>query len=116
MAGPSGRKKPSRGKPRLRTSRESSVYERGQTVIPKQIREAAAIEYGARLRWEIEEGVIRVTPLPKNPLRASIGILKGTGYTLEEFLRERNEERAREREREAEEEARWRSSSTRRQS
>ncbi len=72
---------------------ESSVYARGQTVIPKTIREAAAIQYGSKLRWEVHEGVIRVIPIPQHPARALRGILKGTGMTYEMFMRERQKER-----------------------
>lgn len=79
---------------------ESSVYARGQTVIPKMIREALAIEYGTKLHWEVREGVIRVMPVPKNPVQALRGILKGTGYTFQQFIAERNAERAQERVRE----------------
>jgi AbrB family looped-hinge helix DNA binding protein len=93
----------------------SGVYERGQTVIPKQIRDALAIEHGTRLRWEVHEGVIHVLPLPKNPVKALRGALKGSGYTFEKFLQERNAERAREHELEADEERRWRTYSTRQQ-
>ena len=78
----------------------SKVYERGQTVIPKRIREALAIEYGARLQWRVQEGVIQVIPVPANPVRALRGILKGTGYTFAQFLRERQLEREAERRRE----------------
>ncbi len=90
------------------------MYARGQTVIPKTIRDAAAIEYGMRLHWEVHEGVISVTPIPKDPVGALRGILKGKGPTFEEFLADRNAERQRERELEAGEERRWRTYSTRR--
>ena len=79
----------------------SKVYERGQTVIPKRIREALAIESGARLHWQVHEGVIQVIPVPANPVRALRGLLKGTGYTFARFLRERQLEREAERRREA---------------
>ena len=94
----------------------SKVYERGQTVIPKRIRDALAIEYGARLQWRVHEGVIQVMPVPANPVKASIGLLKGKGPTFAQFLKERQEERRRERELEARELRRWRTSSTRRPS
>lgn len=80
------------------------------------IREAAAIEYGTRLHWEVREGVIHVIPMPKDPVQASIGFLKGKGFTFADFIRERNKDRALERAKEAEQEPRWRTSSTRRQS
>ena len=92
---------------------ESSVYARGQTVIPKTIREALAIEYGTKLHWEVREGVIHVLPLPRNPVQASIGILRGKGLTYAQFMRNRRAERERERKREAEEERRWSTSSIR---
>jgi len=79
----------------------SKVYERGQTVIPKRIREALAIEYGARLQWRVQEGVIQVIPVAANPVQALRGILKGTGYTFARFLRDRQLEREAERRREA---------------
>jgi AbrB family looped-hinge helix DNA binding protein len=93
---------------------QSGVYNRGQTVIPKAIREALSIEYGTRLNWEVREGVIHVMPIPKDPVGALRGILKGKGPTFEEFLADRNAERQRERELEADEERRWRTYSTRR--
>jgi AbrB family looped-hinge helix DNA binding protein len=99
----------------------SSVYEKGQTVIPKAIREVAGIAYGTRLQWEVREGVIQVVPIPKDPVRASEGLLKGKGLTFQRFLRERQEERRLEREREAREADAgepppWPTSSTRRPS
>jgi AbrB family looped-hinge helix DNA binding protein len=94
---------------------ESSVYERGQTVIPKNIREALSIEYGTRLHWEVREGVIHVLPIPQQPVRALRGALKGTGVTFQAFMQERQQERQLERRRElrvAEERAEWDTSST----
>jgi len=78
----------------------SKVYERGQTVVPKRIREALAIESGARLQWQVHEGVIRVIPVPSNPVQALRGLLKRTGYTYARFLRDRQLEREAERRRE----------------
>lgn len=95
---------------------ESRVYERGQTVVPKQIRDAMRVEEGSTLVWEVQEGVAQVIVIPTDPIRGAIGILKGKGPTFEEFLADRNAERARERELEANEETRWRTYSTRQQS
>jgi bifunctional DNA-binding transcriptional regulator/antitoxin component of YhaV-PrlF toxin-antitoxin module len=79
---------------------ESSVYDRGQTVVPKTIREVAAIEYGTRLRWEVSEGVIHVIPVQQHPVRALRGILKGSGMTFGMFMQERQKQRELERKRE----------------
>ena len=90
----------------------SHLYERGQTVVPKTIRDAMGLEEGATLVWSVEGGSARVFAIPKDPVRALRGILKGKGPTFEEYLAERNAERQRERELEAEQERRWRTYST----
>jgi bifunctional DNA-binding transcriptional regulator/antitoxin component of YhaV-PrlF toxin-antitoxin module len=79
---------------------QSSVYARGQTVIPKAVREALSIEYGTRLHWEVHEGVIQVIPIPQHPVQALRGILKGTGITYASFMQERQRERQLERQQE----------------
>ena len=95
-------------RPKQRES--SSVYERGQTVIPKMIRETLSIEYGTQLQWEIHEGVIHVLPIPSQPVQALRGALKGSGLTSQTLLQERELERQRERKQQlrvAEERATW---------
>ena len=93
---------------------ESRVYERGQTVVPKRIRDAMGVEEGSTLTWEVHDGVAHVIAIPKDPVRALYGIMKDRGPTFEEYLAERNAERQRERELEADEERSWRTYSTRR--
>ncbi len=92
---------------------ESKVYDRGQTVVPKMIRDALAVEEGTTLMWQVKEGIAQVVAIPKDPIGALRGILKGKGPTFEEYLAERNAERQHERELEADEERRWRTYSTR---
>lgn len=100
----------------LYASDESRIYERGQTVVPKRIRDAIGAVEGATLTWEVEGGTARVVAIPKDPVQAAFGILKGKGPTFEEFLADRNAERQRERELEGDQERRWRTYSTRRRS
>ena len=76
---------------------ESRVYQRGQTVVPKKIRDAMGVEEGTRLSWDLRDGVAQVIAIPKDPVRALYGIMKGKGPTFEEYLAERNAERRRER-------------------
>ncbi len=76
---------------------ESRVYERGQTVVPKRIRDALAVEEGTTLVWQVEKGIAQVIAIPSDPIAALRGVLKGTGATFEEYLAERNAERERER-------------------
>ncbi len=78
-------------------SEESRVYERGQTVVPKKIRDAMGVEEGTRLSWDLRDGVAQVIAIPKDPVRALYGIMKDKGPTFEEYLAERNAERQRER-------------------
>ncbi len=80
---------------------ESKVYDRGQTVVPKAIRDAMRVEEGSTLVWQVEEGVAQVMAIPKDPVRALYGIMKDKGPTFQEYLAERNAERQRERELEA---------------
>lgn len=90
-------------------SQQSRVYERGQTVMPKKVRESLGVEEGSTLTWTVEDGVARVFVMPKDPVRALYGILKGKGPTFAEYLADRNTERERERKLEADQEDRWHS-------
>ena len=74
----------------------TTVSVRGQTVIPRRIREALGITPATQLEWQIKDGVILVFPLPSDPVRAAVGILKGRGPTTEELLIERKTQRERE--------------------
>lgn len=69
---------------------KSKVSVRGQTVIPAKIRNALGITPKTVLDWRVEDGFIRIYPLPEDPVRALVGILRGKG-SFEDFLRERNE-------------------------
>ena len=75
---------------------KSTVSIRGQTVVPREIREKMGIEPQSKLEWQIVDGQIIVTPIPPDPVRASVGLLKGKGLTTEDLLAERKKERQRE--------------------
>lgn len=74
---------------------KSTVTVRGQTVVPKAVRERLHISEGTLLEWSIEGETIRVRPLPADPIAALEGILEGSGIT-EFALRGRQQERTRE--------------------
>ena len=78
---------------------QSRVSVRGQTVIPREIRESLGIAPSSILEWKVENGVIHVYPLPGDPVRASVGLLRGKA-TFQEFLDQRNADRLAEHERE----------------
>jgi AbrB family looped-hinge helix DNA binding protein len=74
----------------------STVSVRGQTVIPRPIREALGITQATQLQWTIKDGTIIVLPIPDDPVRAAIGVLKGRGPTTKELLIERKAQREQE--------------------
>jgi len=90
---------------------KSVVSVKGQTVIPKEVRDALGIKPGAQIEWLVQDGKVHVFLIPDDPVRALRGILKGHG-TFADWMKERNEERARERELEEAEERRWRATSS----
>ena len=79
---------------------KTTVSVRGQTVVPREIREQMGIVPQTRLKWQIRDGVIVVYPIPPDPIQAAVGILKGRGPTTDDLLAERRRERQREQDRE----------------
>ncbi|HET9225579.1 MAG TPA: AbrB/MazE/SpoVT family DNA-binding domain-containing protein [Thermoanaerobaculia bacterium] len=63
---------------------ETSVTKKGQTSIPAAIRKRHHIHEGDRLVWLDDGEVIRIVPVPKDPLKALRG--SGTGEGLLERL------------------------------
>jgi bifunctional DNA-binding transcriptional regulator/antitoxin component of YhaV-PrlF toxin-antitoxin module len=75
---------------------QSRVSARGQTVIPRQIREKFKITAATRLEWKVQNGVIVVLPLPADPVNTAVGILEGRGPSTTDLLAERNSDREKE--------------------
>lgn len=44
---------------------QSTVTSKGQTTIPKELRDAMGIKEGTPLRWKLENGVLTVRPKSK---------------------------------------------------
>jgi AbrB family looped-hinge helix DNA binding protein len=74
----------------------STVSVRGQTVIPRQIREELGITPSTRLEWKIRNGAIIVLPLPRDPILSAVGILEGRGFSTSELLADRKADREKE--------------------
>jgi AbrB family looped-hinge helix DNA binding protein len=81
--------------------KQTKVSVRGQTVIPQEIREEFGIKANSRLAWSSRNGVIIVVPIPEDPVEAAFGVLAGRGFTLRDFLEERQKDRELDRRREA---------------
>lgn len=64
---------------------ESKITARGQTTLPKAVREALALKPGDRVRYIIGEGEVRI--LPVRPISKLFGSLKydGPAVSLEEM-------------------------------
>ena len=66
---------------------ESTVTSRGQTTLPKRVREALGVTAGNRVRYVILDNEVRI--LPVRPIGRLFGALKheGPSRTLEEMER-----------------------------
>lgn len=74
----------------------TKISTRWQTVVPKEAREELGIGPDWSLSWEVRDGLLLVVPIPPDPVRASFGMLKGSGLSVEELLEERRRDRERE--------------------
>ncbi|MCS7221978.1 MAG: AbrB/MazE/SpoVT family DNA-binding domain-containing protein [Anaerolineae bacterium] len=75
---------------------QTKVSVRGQTVIPRPIREALGITSATRLQWAIKDGLIIVLPIPPDPVHSAVGVLKERGPSTADLLMERKAQRERE--------------------
>jgi AbrB family looped-hinge helix DNA binding protein len=64
---------------------ESGITAKGQTTLPKAVREALSVKAGDRVRYLIEDGQVRVRPV--RPISRLFGVLKreGPSVTLQEM-------------------------------
>ena len=64
---------------------ESAITSKGQTTLPKVVREALGVQTGDRVRYVIFDDEVRI--LPVCPVKRLFGVLQHTGpaVTLEEM-------------------------------
>ena len=87
---------------------KSIVSVRGQTVIPREVREALGIKEGTTLIWSLASHSVRVMALPDDPIEASFGALKDTNVSTAALLADRRADRDKEESQAEEELKRWR--------
>lgn len=78
---------------------KSQVSDRGQTVIPKKIRDQLGIRAKAQLEWLVVGNAAMVLPVSENPIQEAYGILKGGRASTRSLLRFRAEDQELERKR-----------------
>lgn len=59
---------------------ESTITSRGQTTVPKAVREALELKAGDRVRYTIEGSAVRIRPL--RPISRLRGIVRRQGPPL----------------------------------
>lgn len=66
---------------------ESGVTSKGQTTLPKTVREILGVEAGDRIRYMIQDGEVRIRPV--RPISRLFGIVEydGPPVSLEEMER-----------------------------
>lgn len=64
---------------------ESGITSRGQTTLPKAVRQALAVQAGDRVRYIIDGDTVRIVPV--RPVNRLFGILRhdGPAVSLEEM-------------------------------
>ena len=64
---------------------ESSISKKGQTTLPKPVRETLGLKAGDRVRYVISDGEVRM--LPVRPIRRLFGALQhdGPAVTVEDM-------------------------------
>jgi antitoxin PrlF len=66
---------------------ESKITAKGQTTLPKPVREALSAQAGDRVRYVIQDGEVRIIPV--RPIGRLFGVLghDGPAVTLEDMER-----------------------------
>jgi len=65
---------------------------RGQTAVPAKIRKKFHLDARSKIEWVVEGNTIRVIPIPKDPVKAFAGSLKGS-LDFKKFIEDRKRER-----------------------
>ncbi len=71
---------------------QTKITERGQTVVPAEIRRRFNLGKSSKLLWMVEGEIITVLPLPDNPVKALKGVMKGQ-ISFKKFIKDRRLDR-----------------------
>ena len=67
----------------------STITQRGQTVIPAEIRHRFQLSPADRLEWVVQDEQIRVVPVRANPIEAFRG--RGRGGSTQRLIAQRRD-------------------------
>lgn len=73
----------------------TTVSQRGQTVIPAELRRRYGIAEGTEVDWIDTGAGLKVIPIPSDPVASLRGLGKGEGL-VDRLLEERRRDRAKE--------------------
>lgn len=73
----------------------TTITQRGQTVIPAELRRRYGLEEGDQVEWLDTGTGFKVIPVPADPIRSLRGTGRGEGL-LDRLLAERRHDRTRE--------------------
>lgn len=71
----------------------SVVTTKGQVVIPSEIRKKYGIKVGTKIKFDEENGEIKIIPITEETIRKNIGLLKSNGKLLKVLMKEKEHER-----------------------
>lgn len=71
---------------------ESVITKKGQVVIPVRLRKKYGIDIGTKVAWIDTGAVIKIIPIPEDPVGALRGCSKGEGLT-KSLLNDRTEDK-----------------------
>jgi AbrB family looped-hinge helix DNA binding protein len=75
----------------------TQLSEKGQILIPKQLRRKLGLKPGSKVQLSEEKGRLVLSPVPDDPIAAVAGFLEGDYSLTADLRREHREELERER-------------------
>lgn len=69
------------------------VTTKGQIVIPVEIRNKYGLKVGTKIRFDEEDGEIKLIPITEEVIKKNIGLLKSKGSLLKALEKEKETER-----------------------